>query len=182
MDISRDAVLVLLYLSIGLLVFMLSVATWRMYNSPEGTAESWGGLHGWVLPFFYISYLMGGVGQCFSFYLYFTYREKTVEFLPILCCVVVNCSLAVYLIALLRTQVLLIFGTMIINLVAYSLFFMLTLRSFPVTAIAKDPFLWITHVGNAVCILHAIFFDLYLWQYGYWIALARRDNRCTNSC
>jgi hypothetical protein len=118
------------------------------------------------------SFALSSVGICCSFYIhvFFSSGPNVIFIFAGL-----NIALVVYNSALLEQNTTMVFLCLVVILIYYVLLFVYTLYLFPVDG---SVLLWATHVCNFICILHALFLDIFIWQSGWWQYIDRPDTEC----
>jgi hypothetical protein len=133
------------------------------------------GRKGIVFQIWCTTFVLSSVGLCCSFYLHVFFSSGP---LVILVFVLINTALAVFNEGFCAQNTTVVLLCLITIVMCYVSLFGYTLYHFPVydTSIHNAALLWITHICNGICILHALFLDLLIWQRGWWQYLRKQLN------
>ena len=125
------------------------------------------GRSGLIFQIWCLSFALSSVGICCSFYLHVFFSYGPIVILIFAC---FNVTLVIYNIALLERNTTVVFLCLSVVLGCYILLFAYTLYLYPVddTLINNAALLYVTHICNGICVLHAFFLDLIIWQRGWW--------------
>jgi hypothetical protein len=120
--------------------------------------------------YYWISILVSFAAPCLSFYIHVTYTSGVLIIIFYFC---LFAPLIVLDLAFLKKKRELVFVSLIFVFLGYTSLMLYTIYWYPdgATAVNNPKLLWAMHIGNLSCVLHSLIFNMWIWQYGWWLYL-----------